>query len=215
MDPSDIIAGIAVLISLFALWRTEQTRRNAVKVAWDRARDCRRTFWPIIRHAYQRFLSTNSEGYPKDLEQLISVAGIPPNVPVPKATQIKDWYKTSHKSLSERQSQIWEFATKVYPRRNSDITDVLERSIVKTEDRDEFDNSRRCLANFFLRQREVSSNRRLAKVVPHVYRDVALLAWLELALVRAVGDEGPESAGYQGKKGLYQYAVYLHKRHAR
>lgn len=212
MNPSDVIAGIAAAAAPFALWRTEQTRRNLLRASWDDMREHRGKVRPIARGAYAQFIQGKSGEWPNDLETLVGSAHLPPNVPIRKNTQIRNWYEDNQRQLNADQRRMWEFAAAVYPGVSSE---PMEQSIIPTADTSSFDSSRRHLATFFHRQWEATSNRQLFSVVPHTIEDVILLSWLELALVRVTKDAGPQREGFGGKRGLFEYGKYLEKRHAR
>ena len=214
MNPSDVISGIAVIASLFALWRTEQTRKNLLRANWDDMREYRGKVRPIARHAYTQFIQDKSSEWPNNLEILLGSVQLPPNVPIRKNSQIRNWYEDNQRQLNADQRRMWEFANAVYP--GGDVpSDPMEKSIIPNAEKASFDSSRRHFATFFHRQWEATSNRQLFSIVPHTLEDVILLSWLELALARATKDAGPQREGFGGKRGLFEYGKYLEKRHAR
>ena len=220
MQTSDIIAGISATIasisaaaSLWALWRTEQTRGAVLRSSWDQSREHRKTFWRVVRATYANFHKDKSGEWPNDVSTVVAAGGMPPNVPVGKGAQVKNWYDDHQKYFNVESGRIAQFVVAIYPPRTDITVDLMDDSIVDSADRDSFDNARRQLATFFHRQQQQTSNRALYKVVSHTFDDVVLLAWLELALARGTKDESPGKEGYQGKKGLFEFGNFMaHKR---
>ena len=140
---------------------------------------------------------------------------MPPNVPVKKGAQIRDWWADSCDQFNADHKRIWDFVSRVYPEKAAHTVDLMEGSIISSPEKESFDDSRRSLATFFHRYQEELSNRQLQKVAGHSFEDVILLSWLELALVRATQDGAPGSDGFQGKKGLYEFGNYMSKRRGR
>ncbi len=209
MNLPDVIQGLIASVALFALWRAEQVRRSMLRVTWDDVREHRGRVLPIARRAYAAFQKGKSEDWPKDLRALLGAASLPPNVPVGRKVQIRNWLNDNQSHLNPDQRRMWEFAAAVYPAYD------LAGSVIPANERNDFHESRRQLATFFHRQWEATSNRQLYSVVPHTYDDVVLLSWLELALAHVLMDGGPPGDGYGGKLGLFEYGRYLEKRHAR
>ena len=208
MKSADIIAALAALASWVALWInvrvTRDSKKTLVQASWDDARIYRTTFWPIVRSAYTSFRTSPKRTLPENLDALVGSAGMPPNVPIDKGRNLRNWFEDYGSRLSSDQRNLWEFASAVYPPRTGGITDVMEGSIIPVEDRDKFHRARQVLGTFFQRGREKLSNRWLEKIAGHADDDVILVSWLELALVRGTRDDGP------GKKGkLFEFGNYL------
>jgi len=208
MKSADIIAAFAAIASWVALWVnvrvTRDSKKTLVQASWDDARTYRTKFWPIVRAAYKTFRISREHVLPENLDALIGSAGMPPNLPIPRGHNLRNWIDDYGSRLNTDQRNLWEFVTAIYPPRTGGMTDVMERSLVPDTDRDSFHRSRQVLGTFFQRSRERLSNRALEKIAGHTDDDVVLVSWLELALVRGTRDDGP------GKKDkLFEFGNYL------
>ena len=65
------------------------------------------------------------------------------------------------------------------------------------------------MARFFQRTSKSLGKRKLEALTVHADRDVMLLSWLEVALIKSTGDK---KSG--GKENLFQFAKYLTSKRA-
>lgn len=208
MDGFALVASLlAVLISGWALWRTEQARVTALRNAWDSATEARRPFWNSIEQAYGIFRADYSSEMPENLHALIGAAGLPPGVPVKPGHNIRNWAEDNADTLGTDQRHLWSLAVRVYSG-SSPSQDTMHGSIIDSPLHGEFDAARKKLSRFFLRQHQVYGNKKLFEVAGHAKDDAVLLCWLELALHRSTRDPG------EGNSELYSFARFALEPHA-
>jgi diguanylate cyclase (GGDEF)-like protein len=178
---------------------------EAAFVAYRRAH--LKPFAECAREAYRRFRGAASH-LPETWEEATHSAKWPRNLPMPGNPPLRLWWVQFGIGLDAEDENLFKFAESIYPPFNSlDPRPLRERSILTSSEFDVFDKARGGLADYFslcgdlMLQTPAFADFLEEKVRPNHYYKVKIVAYLELALLRAIGDKvetGP------GKLGLFQ-----------
>jgi hypothetical protein len=146
-DLSSVGSLVAVLMSAWALWRSERTRSAALRASWDDAREFRQPFWEPLERAYEKHRASSNGTLPTTLKGLIGAAGLPPGVPLGKGRQIKNWGSDYSGKLGTDQRNIWNFVEAVYPNPGGS-GGTMDNSLIDADLREAFHEARRKLSTF-------------------------------------------------------------------
>jgi hypothetical protein len=180
----------AILVAMFL----EQKRKLEMDQEYDELADSREVFWDALRLAYSRFRESNPRA-PERLEDLILTGGFPADFEQRKVKNLTQWLKENEDKLD--QIMVWNFASSIYPSRQDRQTD----SLIESAHAESFNEARSKLARFW--NKWVPFGWRHLIVYPmltwYLYEhygsagnQLIMLTWLELALIKRVGDHGRE-----------------------
>lgn len=208
-----IIAAVAGWAGFFLQRQVLKRYRNQDWVKWEKAfvgyrRNHLKPFAEIIREAYSRFIK-GQPNVPQTWEEAVHAAKWPRNLPMPENPPLQHWRTRYGVGLDAEDEHLFRFAGAIYPPYNpNDKKPIKERSIIQSKDFDNFDKARGGLADYFelcgnmMTQSKPFADFLEKKVRQNHYYKVKLIAYLELALVRAWGELSETGPGKLGLFGL-------------
>ncbi|MCD6249541.1 MAG: hypothetical protein J7J98_04330 [candidate division Zixibacteria bacterium] len=200
-----LTAALAIFISIWiAIYtRRSETRsiRKEISSGWLGLTEHRMEFWESIPPAYERWRTSyiranpKSDPPPEDIESLISVASLPPEI-----ARIKDTVpcaRSIRSVLSEpNQLLIWEFAVTVYPESKSGRSAIKVGVANAESENAKFDRIRNELTLALDGWAEITTLKYLTERFRGDHLLVAMLAWLELALIAPLRGKWSYRAGF-------------------
>lgn len=210
---------IVAIIAAVAGWAGFFLKRQAMKryrsqdwAEWEKAfvayrREHLQPFAEIIRKAYGRFVE-GQHTVPQNWEEAVHAAKWPKNLPMPESLPLQLWRAQYGVGLDAEDEYLFKFAETIYPPFNAlDKRPIQERSILRPDEFDIFHIARGGIADYFgLCGNMMTQSKHFAQfleqvVRPNHYYKVKLIAYLELALVRAWGERSETGPG---KLGLFR-----------
>lgn len=198
-----VAGAIAAWIAfIFQRLKTRQDRAIEMGRKWSDLAKERGVFWSELRKAYDKFRSENPHA-PESLDELIDAAGLPPDLFPRNGRDLFHWPSESASKLGPDKRLMWIFVSQVYPPRDNRDGEVTDYSSVDFTSAVHFHRARGAHAHFWKNWAAVFSTSYLCRHYTSARRLVAVLCWLELALVQWTQDPG------EGKTILFRFAQKL------
>lgn len=197
-----IAAWIGSAVVLLAERRRRQERAAEMAQKYSELAGDRETFWTALRDAYSRYRQSCPHA-PEQLESLIRAAGVPHDLAPRKGRDLRQWPAENAGKLGPDQRIIWEFVSIVYPARQGRQGYVSDYSFITLANAKAFHQARGNLARFWNAWVPSLSMKYLFKHYTSACDQLAMLSWLEIALIQWTEDQG------EGKVALFMLAQKL------